>query len=141
MGRKSFGCLTVAGAFTALVGLFLLVFCIVMMVWSEAKMDQNREMYAESTSALEEYYADTLLTARYSEILDEMDVAEEMGDSVLYAQLSDSLELYSPPLLQGQKGFSIAGAFLMIPATVGGILLCIGALILIAGLVGMKKRK
>ena len=133
------GCLLTTGILIAVSGAVVLLISIFGMIWTENKMDQNREMYSQSRMEIDEYYDDTVRVARYEEILLEMDSVYQTGDSVLYEQLKDSLEIYSPPEARGHIGFNIAGAFLLIPAIVGGILLCIGAIIILIALIARKR--
>lgn len=135
MGRKSVGCLIVAGTWTAVIGFVILVVSILGIVWTEKEMDHNRELYAESRQELDAYYEDTLRVARYNEFSEQWDRANEAGDSALCAELFDSLDVYGPPPSYGHIGFNIAGAFFLIPAIVGVAVLCIGLLLLLIGFI------
>ena len=141
MTKKSSGCITIVGVVIGIGGLLLLVLSIIGMFVTEAEMDHNRELYAQSSEAVDCYYNDPEMSARYEEILEDMDAATAAGDSLRLVALQDSLEYYSPPSMQGNIGFNIAGAFLMIPALVGLLMAAIGVLLLVIGIAGGRKKK
>ena len=107
----------------------LLVLSIGGMFYSEKELDKKRAEYSEYSMELEEYEADSMKQVRFQDILDRMDQAVEKGDSLLVAELQDSLRVYGPPERRGVIGFNIAGAFFMIPAVAGVVLMVLGLLI------------
>ena len=129
MKQTSFGCLGVTGVLMGLAGLVVLLLCIGMMVSSEKELDKKRAEYSEYSKELDEYYADSLKQKRYNEILDQMDRANERGDSALTVALQDSLRLYAPPEQRGVIGVNIGAAFLMIPAAAGLVMMALGLVI------------
>ena len=129
MKQASFGCLVVIGVLMGLAGVVLLVLSIGGMFYSEKELDKKRAEYSEYSMELEEYEADSMKQVRFQDILDRMDQAMEKGDSLLVAELQDSLRVYGPPERRGVIGFNIAGAFFMIPAVAGVVLMVLGLLI------------
>lgn len=129
MKQTSFGCLGISGVLLALVGLILLLLSVFGMFATESELDKKRDQYSEWQKELEEYEADSVKQARYDEILTQMDQANAKGDSLLMGELEDSLACYAPPTQRGVIGFNIAGAFLMIPAMAGILLLAVGLLV------------
>ena len=127
--QATFGCFGIFGVLMGLAGLVVLVLSIGGMFYSENELDKKRAEYTEYSMELEEYEADSVKQARYQEILDQMDRAEESGDSLLAAELQDSLRVYGPPEQRGVIGFNIAAAFLMIPAVSGVVLMVLGLVI------------
>ena len=127
--QTSFGCLGIFGVLLGLAGLLILVLSIFGMFASEQELDKKRDQYAAYEQELEEYEADSLKVARYGEILLQMDEANENGDSLLMSELQDSLAYYAPPERRGAIGFNIAGAFLMIPAVAGVVMMVLGLVI------------
>lgn len=141
MSSKKTGCLAVSGAIIGIVGLGILVFSVIGMFYSESVMDRNREQYAQWQEKEEAYYADSVKQARYADICNMMDEAEQRGDSLALEELSDSLELYAPPTREGSIGFNIAGAFLFIPALIGFVMAIVGAIMFAVSLGLRKKHK
>ena len=107
--QTSFGCLGIFGVLLGLAGLLILVLSIFGMFASEQELDKKRDQYAAYEQELEEYEADSLKVARYGEM--------------------DSLAYYAPPERRGAIGFNIAGAFLMIPAVAGVVMMVLGLVI------------
>ena len=99
-------------------------------------MNELRDEYAASSQeyedALAAYNADSAhLNAEFNRISARIDEANAKGDSVLAAQLQDSLTYYSEPVWErrGAIGVNIGAAFLvafavfaLVPLTVGIIL-------------------
>ena len=137
--RKPSGCLKASGrfgCFMAICSVLIIMLCIWMTVSSEDHLNELRDEYAASSQeyedALAAYNADSAhLNAEFNRISARIDEANAKGDSVLAAQLSDSLSLYAEPEWEprGAIGFNIGGAFFvffaicaLVPLTVGIIL-------------------
>ena len=137
--RKPSGCLKASGrfgCFMAICSVLFIVFCIWMTISSEEHMNELRDEYAASSQeyedALAAYNADSAhLNAEFNRISARIDEANAKGDSVLAAQLTDSLSLYAEPEWnpRGAIGVNIGAAFFvffavcaLVPLTVGIIL-------------------
>ena len=137
--RKPSGCLKASGrfgCFMAICSVLIIMLCIWMTVSSEDHLNELRDEYAASSQeyedALAAYNADSAhLNAEFNRISARIDEANAKGDTVLAAQLSDSLSLYAEPEWEprGAIGFNIGGAFFvffavcaLVPLTVGIIL-------------------
>lgn len=127
--QATFGCFGILGVLMGLAGIVLLVLSIMGMFYSENELDKKRAEYSEYSMELEEYEADTLKQARYTEICELIDKAEADGDSLRMGELQDSLEVYAPPTQRGVIGFNIAAAFLMIPAAGGVVMMVVGLIL------------
>ena len=141
MKKFGIGCLTISGIIMTVVGIGGVISCIVGMVASEESLDRKRAEYTEWSKDMMAYEEDSVKTARYAEIDSLMNEAELAGDSLKAAELRDSLELYAPPPQRGVIGFNIAGAFLMVPLVVCGVIGLIGIVLLIIGIVMGRKAK
>ena len=141
MTKKTSGCITIVGAVIGIGGLLLLALSIIGMFTTEEAMDRNRELYAQWEQEMEAYYADSVKQVHYQEVCDRLDKAHEEGDSLLAAELESQLVELSPPEKEGNIGFNIAGAFLMIPALVGLLMAAIGVMLFIIGYMGGRKKK
>ena len=136
---KPGGCLRATGCLGLVLIVASLLFIIgniAMIISSEHHMDELRDEYAASSQeyedALAAYNADSAhLNAEFNRISARIDEANAKGDSVLAAQLTDSLSLYAEPEWnpRGAIGVNIGAAFFvafavfaLVPLTVGIIL-------------------
>lgn len=136
---KPGGCLRATGCLGLVLIVASLLFIIgniAMIISSEHHMDELRDEYTASTKEYEEalaaYNADSAhLNAEFNRISARIDEANAKGDSVLAAQLTDSLSLYAEPEWEprGAIGVNIGAAFFvafavfaLVPLTVGIIL-------------------
>ena len=139
--RKPSGCLKASGrfgCFMAICSVLFIVFCIWMTISSEEHMNELRDEYAASSQeyedALAAYNADSAhLNAEFNRISARIDEANAKGDTVLAAQLSDSLSLYAEPEWEprGAIGVNIGAAFFVAFAVFALIPLAIGIIMYI----------
>lgn len=137
--RKPSGCLKASGCFGCLltiVSLLFIAFNIWMIIDSERHMDELRDEYKASSKeyedALEAYNADSAhLNAEFNRIAAKMEEAEAKGDTLLAAQLEDSLTYYSKPLWEprGAIGVNIGAAFFVVFALFALIPLGLGLIL------------
>lgn len=137
--KKPSGCLKASGRFGCLlaIGSVLFIFAnIWMIISSEKHLDEMREEYRASSEeyeeALEAYNADSAhLNAEYNRISAEIKEADAKGDSLLVAQLQDSLKYYSEPIWEprGHIGVNIGAAFLVVFALFALIPLGLGLIL------------
>jgi len=144
--KKPSGCLKASGCLLTVGSVLFILLCILLTFDAEEKMDENRAEYAASTKEYEDalmaYEADSAhLHAEYQRIQGLIKQAEAKGDSLLVANLTDSLALYDEPVWEprGHIGFNIAGAFYLFFALCALIPLLIGLILLI--LHRRRKRK
>ena len=137
--RKPSGCLKASGCFGCLltiVSILFIVFNIWMIYDSERHMDELRDEYSASSKEYEEalaaYNADSAhLNAEFKRISAQIERAEAKGDTLLAAQLQDSLKYYSEPVWErrGAIGVNIGAAFFVVFALFALIPLALGIIL------------
>ena len=140
MKKSGNGCMKVLGILMAVIGIGGVLLCIFGMFASEESLNRKRAEYSEWTKEMMAYEEDSLKTARYAEFENLMIEAEQTGDTLKAAEMRDSLELYAPPPQRGVIGFNIAGAFLMIPLVLFGIIALVGIILLVTSLRKARKK-
>lgn len=141
MKKFGVGCLTVSGIIMTVVGVLGVLLCLFIMYDSEKSLDRKRAEYSEWSKEMMAYEEDSVKMARYAELDSLICEAELTGDSIIVAELKDSLALYAPPPQRGVIGFNIGAAFLMIPLAVSAVIALIGIILLIIGIISWRKSK